>query len=348
MSRETTQWLNTNVLRGFTDKRGRAWHYSESAQGVEPNHYPGAIPVADLYRRLFGWRAEPRPLYVETANGLTTVDGQVAWVRSDNDHVLGIHSDGYSGHQYGEWCVKNVETMVDESISVANAGLLKGGAIAWVQIETPDNIETPEGVTIRPFVMATTSFDGSIATTYKDGYTDTVCDNTRDAFLREKSNVYRVKHTRNSKFDVLTAREALNILHSNTEDFMAEIAALCAVDVSDAQWSKFVQAHAPIEDGAKGRGVTMAENKRAELTKMWNHDDRVSPWRNTAWGVVQAVNTYTHHMSIVRNANRFERNMMRAVTGGVATLDRDTLGTLQTVIGREIAPPARSEVLTVA
>ena len=28
MSQETSQWLNTRTLIGFTDKRGNAWHYA--------------------------------------------------------------------------------------------------------------------------------------------------------------------------------------------------------------------------------------------------------------------------------------------------------------------------------
>ena len=43
----------------------------------------------------------------------------------------------------------------------------------------PDTITTPEGVAFRPNLLATTSFDGSSATTYKRTVTDTVYDNTR-------------------------------------------------------------------------------------------------------------------------------------------------------------------------
>ena len=47
----------------------------------------------------------------------------------------------------------------------------------------PDTIATPDGVTFRPNLLATTSFDGSIATTYKRTVTITVCDNTRELWL---------------------------------------------------------------------------------------------------------------------------------------------------------------------
>jgi hypothetical protein len=48
---------------------------------------------------------------------------------------------------------------------------------------------------------------------------------------------------------------------------------------------------------------------------MYRHDDRVSPWADTAYGVLQAINTYEHHEGTVRGADRSERNMLRAVYG---------------------------------
>jgi hypothetical protein len=65
MSRESLEWLNRNTLIGFTDERSKAWHYRASEQGSEPNHYPGAIPVADVKRRLFSWQALELPISIE-------------------------------------------------------------------------------------------------------------------------------------------------------------------------------------------------------------------------------------------------------------------------------------------
>src|SRR5215831_410838 len=62
MSAENIPWLNKNVLVGFTEKRkspgnpdGVAWHYDKRYQTDESNHYPGAIPVEDVRRRLFNF-----------------------------------------------------------------------------------------------------------------------------------------------------------------------------------------------------------------------------------------------------------------------------------------------------
>jgi hypothetical protein len=76
----------------------------------------------------------------------------------------------------------------------------------------------------------------------------------------------------------------------------------------------------------------MAQNKREEMTRLWQHDDRVAPWAGTAWGVVQAVNTHAHHIQGVRGAERTERNQTLAVTGAFDKLDNDTMDTLKLVL----------------
>ena len=216
MSSESSIWLNTNTLIGFTDKRGHAWHWRAEEQSAQSNHYPGAVPIADVQDRLFHWTAQSRRVAVEVlddAGNMTHLDddghaqrwavieGQQAICRSDDASgaVLGIFDPGYTRHQYREWLLTTVADLLDDALAISSAGLLCGGAIAWVEVSMPDTITTPEGVAFRPNLLATTSFDGSISTTYKRTVTDTVCDNTRACALAEKRQEFKVKHTANSR-----------------------------------------------------------------------------------------------------------------------------------------------------
>ena len=257
MSRETMQYLNTNTLIGNTDHRGTAWHYRAEHQADEPNHYPGPIPIADVHRRLFGWTADSRRLAVEIPADLESmthldddgtpcrwaiVDGRQAIARSDrlDGTVMGIFTDGYVRHQYPDWLLTTVANVLDDNLSISSAGLLRDGAIAWVEVSVPESITTPEGVSFRPNLLATTSFDGSIATTFKRTVTDTVCDNTRDLALSETGQSYKVKHSRYSQLRIGEARAALAMVHTLADDFAAEVAQLCATAVSRVQWTRFL------------------------------------------------------------------------------------------------------------
>lgn len=335
MSRETMTWLNQNTLIGHTDKRGHAWHYRADAQGDEPNHYTGAVPIEDVRRRLFHWQAVAGPLTttILTEDGVLTCedpDKQVI-VRPDTGTIFGVFSKGYKIHQYDEWLLNNVSTILDDDLTIGSAGLLKGGAVAWVSVEVPDTLTTPEGVDFRPNLLACTSCDGSLATTYQRIVTAVVCDNTLSVGLSEKGQRVKVKHSSKSLTRIGEARDALAIVHSIADDFQAQVKELCETTVTDKQWAAFLDAHAPMPE-EKGRGMTMMEAKRAELSRLWNHDERAATWKGTAFGVLQAVNTYTHHLAQVKGTSRVERNQLRAVKGEVDALDRGTIETLTKVL----------------
>lgn len=333
MSRETLQWLNENTLIGFTDKHRKAWHHD----GTTDNHYAGAIPVEDVTRRLFNWEAVEREVYVSGGPAVITEDGvstppltlvpdRKAIVRSDSGHVMGIFGDGYSPHHYNQWLIKNVGSILDDSLSIGSAGLLRGGAVAWVSVEVPDTIVTPEGVEFRPNLLAVSSFDGSIATTYKRVVTNVVCDNTMAAGLREHGQQIRIKSTRNSLDRMGEARDALGIVHSMADDFAAEVKELTDQSFTNRQFDRLTEDLFPFDpDGKTSRGATVAIKKRDALHKLWESDPRVAPWGGTAYGALQAVNTWQHHMQTVRGGNRAERNMMRAVTGDATRADVDTV-----------------------
>jgi phage/plasmid-like protein (TIGR03299 family) len=338
MSKESVAWLNTMTLIGFTDTRGSAWHFDEDSQGSEPNHYPGAIPIEDVRRRLFNWEPVEAKLQVILPDGTQITDKErKAIVRPDTKDIFGIFKSGYQIHSYDEWLLNQVSTILDDKLQIGSAGLLRKGAQAWVQVEVNENITTPEGVEFRPHLLASTSLDGSLATSYGRSVVNTVCDNTMSASLSSMGDQkLKLKHTKYSRIRITEAHEALAIVHEIGDAFAAEVAELTNIIVTDGDWEKFLNEINPIP-ADEGRGKTVAQNKRDILTGMWESDSRVKPWAGTAWGVVQAINTYSHWENSAHNEEnnpnaRNERNMARAVKGDVDKLDKETLSTLQAVL----------------
>jgi len=141
----------------------------------------------------------------------------------------------------------------------------------------------------------------------------------------------KVKHSRYSNLRLQDAREALAIVHETGEEFAAQVADLCATTVTDKQWARFLDEINPIPTD-EGRSKTIASNKREQLVQLYDNDLRVAPWRGSAYGVVQAVNTYVHHAQKVKGGNRGERNTALAVNGGFDKLDTDTYSKLQAVL----------------
>ncbi len=176
---------------------------------------------------------------------------------------------GYTRHQYREWLLTTVADLLDDSLAISSAGCCAAARSPGWRCPCP-TITTSEGVAFRPNLLATTSFDGSIATTYKRTVTDTVCDNTRALALAEQGQEFKVKHSRHSRLHLAPARQALEMVHTLAEDFAAEVEMLCATPVNSAQWQEFLDRHVPRRaprtgQMLEGRALTMADRKRGTL-----------------------------------------------------------------------------------
>lgn len=330
MSQETSQWLNNNVLIGYTAKRGTAWHYRASEQGDEPNHYDGPIPIEDVRRRLFNWEAiETYAPRFPLPGGAEVVDPtRKGIVRSDTRAVLGVFKKGYTIHGYSDWLITNVEAILDASLAVGSAGLLKGGAVAWVQVEMEDTMKAAD-VEFRPFLTASTSLDGSLATTYGQGAQVVVCDNTLQMANEKLTSQIKFKHSSKSLGRIEDVREALKLVIGTGEAYAAEIERLATRRVSEKLWGDFVKAFTAPTGGRTGdsKGAkTKQDNKIATLNGLWTNDERVTPWKGTEYGVLAAVNTYQHHEArITKGRSLAERNAEWTVTGQWAKHDGKAL-----------------------
>lgn len=337
MSQETSSWLNTLVLIGYKLMRGEAWHYRAEDQGAEPNHYDGAIPVEDVIRRLFAWDVQEQGLYTRTQRGaMNPIPDRKAMVAGDGapfpGEVFGIFKDGYQGHAYKTWLLETASNILDGGeLGIGQAGLLRKGAQAWVSYELPENFKARD-VEFRPQLLATTSYDGSTATTFKFVSTIAVCDNTRQAALSEKTPTFRLKHTRFSTGKVTEAREALGIILEAKDEMQAEIERLLDTEVTRKQFDTIVDALVPITKEMKGRSLTMASNKQDSIKSLYVNDARVAPWAGTGWGVAQAFNTYAHHIQTVKGTSRAQRNMGNALGNVGADADAAVLKVMEEVL----------------
>jgi phage/plasmid-like protein (TIGR03299 family) len=330
MSMKTQAWLDNNVLVGFTKKRGNAWHWRQGTV----NHFDDAIPIDVVRRRLFDWD----PIKVETAYqkyGEWVNSGEHVYLRDDNRQKLCATTDTHKAHGYSEWLIQNVANVLDDTVQIGSAGLLKGGNIAWVQIEMPESYVI-DGVEYRPTILGSTSINGSMASGYKLANTIVVCDNTLTGALQEHGPVYKVRHTKDSKFVVLDAREKIGItLEKQADAFGAEIHAMTSERVGPQTFQRFLDVVNPIPDDedtpGEKRAKTLAQNKRDKLLTMWIEDPRVQPWKGTTWGVLQLMNTYQTHERMFKG-NAVESTLMSTITGDSFKKDADTMTTLKKVL----------------
>lgn len=352
MSRYSIETLNNgNILVGDTKRNGKAWWWNEAAAralGVEDVHYPDAIPIEEVRRRLFPWEAIPTPIAIKVNGEWVEVPDQIAQVTGDTHEVLGIHSAGYQGHSYNKWLLDGPAAILNEGLHIAGAGMLDNRAIAYVNIALR-NSETMKssraGMEILPYLMATTSFNGKIATGYGFHSTIVVCDNTFDGANRqiERNKNVKYKHTSASLGRISDAQNALGIIVKGGEGLIREIDGLAAVDIASREWNllldKLIPTKAKDGEELSKAALTRANGKRDRLNALYNHDERVAPWKGTALGAIQAFNTFAHHESAIQKAtSRVERNILDTIKGKMAENDRAVFDALNVVTDGRLRP----------
>jgi phage/plasmid-like protein (TIGR03299 family) len=340
-------------LWGFaeTKRRGAAWLPGQLDDG-QTNVYPNAIPVDDVLGRLFNFQAIAAPVGalvpttdIETMTGMNE-DGSLyrmvidptrkAIVRSDTGAVLGVFRPSYGIHQYGEWLVDNVANLLDSGLSIGAAGLLKGGAQAYVQVEVPETFKVA-GVEFIPHLTAFTSHDGTWSSNYLRMTTLIVCKNflttLRFGGLKRTEHKISVKHTSRSHMALDSSRVALDLVMEQANEDMEGINVMTNITVSDAQFWSMIDAafgKAPGED-ATARAKTLDSNRREALLDLWHNDPMVTPWRGTAFGALQAFNTWAHHRQGVRG-DRDERNVRNSLDGTTEKFDSHVMAAMERVL----------------
>lgn len=341
MSAEMIKWLNENTLIGYSEELGSAWHKTANAN----NHYDDIVPI-DAVERLFKWEAQLTPVYMQgdVEEGITKIEGRKALVHSDSRHVFNIVSDRYGVHQYSEWLLENISALLDESageLGIGSAGLLRGGGQAWVQVRPSEytTIGGENGESQLPWLLATTSHDGTLATQYKGVRQRAVCDNTLSIGLRERASEFRVRHVKGNQLLINEAREALQVIFTAQKEFDEEIERMMNQEVTDEQFLPIVEGMFEVpepvmEDGKvkNQRAINNVKGHRAFVQGLWNEDPKVAPWRLTRWGAAQAFNTWFHWGRGWNTGEAKVQQIKNTVTGDTATWDRKVDQTINRVL----------------
>jgi phage/plasmid-like protein (TIGR03299 family) len=356
MSKETRDWLNANTLVGFTANKdvwagngfmvdGKPWWHMDGFTGA----FEQGVPVETVLDRLFYWTPLEGDLTVRIpqddvefadgidANGIPylnkVVEGKKAIIRPDTETVLGIFgADTYQVHNYEKWLIDNVGAVLDAGrgeLGISSAGLLRGGGVAYVTIELPETVVTASGDGIRPAIIATTSLDGTKATTYVVRAMRPVCDNSLDLTLMGSNQKVKIKHSSQSMGRIGEVRDGLGLLYQATADMVTFLDRCAETTVTTDQFQQIVASLVPKPDpqvsGGKvqnQRSITNAENRTDELWRLWRQDPRVGNLSGTLAGAYQAVNTWTEHMR-TRNDNGVERLMMGTIDGTFTKADAE-------------------------
>ena len=325
--------MSHEFVQGFA-VREPAWH----GLGVTLPDYPGRETAIKLAGHDF--TVVERPVSIEVPVGdegesiAIAAEGWKALLREDTNKVFNVVRDSYQIVQ-NEVLWDIVDAIVDQpNVKYETAGVLKGGALLWVLawLDEPVTI-SGDNSPIYPFVLVSTTHDGSGAAKARTVSVRVVCWNTYSAADYQAKNSgleFTFRHTKNVGDKIEDAKRALSGARVQHQEFVELAEELQAIKLNEKQVELFVTSFLPspqdVGEIVSDRVVSNIEEARAAVRHILNGETISEGIRGTGYGAFQAGIEYLDHIRSYRsNETLFNRSLVRseAAKGKLATLVRE-------------------------
>jgi phage/plasmid-like protein (TIGR03299 family) len=243
----------------------------------------------------------------------TNFEDRKVLYRDDTGSALGVVSPRFEIVQPADVMDFFRDLCSHNDFEMETAGALKGGRVIWALAKTGEEARISGTDAMKGYVLLSTSFDGSMATTAKHTSVRVVCNNTLQMSEADKAAIC-VRH--NTVFMPDEAKRALGIGKS-WETFTEQAQAMAEKGVTPEQSVEFfMQVYHGI---VKGQILSPAEEKTAErtvrrLTEQLFHAPgaELRSAKGTVWGLLNAV---THDVDFARRSHNQDTRLTSAWYG---------------------------------
>jgi phage/plasmid-like protein (TIGR03299 family) len=303
--------------QGFS-VREPMWH----GMGEVLADYPGREEAMRIAGHDF--TVAERPVYLQNewkGEGETTVkvDGWKALAREDTGKVLMVARQSYGVVQNDVlWNIVDAVVNQDKAVHYETAGVLKDGAVLWVLawLDEPTTIRGDDSPTY-PFVMASTTHDGSGSCQVRATNVRVVCMNTfsmAESQARASGFEFTFRHSSRVLDRIEDAKLVLSGVRANHAEFVELANELAAIPISVGQRELFVSELIPLQSEAlhSDRVVTNVENARNAVRHILGGETIPDAHRETGYGLLLAGTEYLDHIRGARSQATFlGRSLLR-------------------------------------
>ena len=232
-------------------------------------------------------------------HNLKTIEDKLVLFRSDTGAPLGVVSDSYKVVQprevlefFREWAQANACT-------IESAGVLFGGKRYFATAKMSDGVFVGEGDKVVPYVLLSTSADGSLATEGRITTVRVVCNNTLRLASRDASS-FRVSHR--TAFKAEECRTIIESAHEEFGTFMDMSRKLASIKVESrlAEDMTTLLLTTPTRDADAARD-SAGFTKIMSLFSGGGKGSTLETARETAFGWLNACTEYVDHHVRARN-----------------------------------------------
>lgn len=262
------------------------------------------------------WTVEQRPILT----GNSIIPGYRANIRDTDKKILGVVSDRYKVVQNAE-AFAFTDALLGEGVKYETAGSLQEGRKIWLLAKLPDKYII-EGEQIDPYLVFSSSHDGSGAIKVCMTPIRVVCQNTLNLALSSAKRMWSTIHVGDLAAKMDEAHNTLLLAEQYMGKLGTEISRLSKIKLSDSKVMEYIDLLLPMDERPTDLHRKNIARVREDMKiRYFDAPDLRHVGRN-AYRFLCAVSDFATHAKPLRETASYQENMFAKTVDGNPLIDK--------------------------
>lgn len=257
------------------------------------------------------WNVIQQPIMTED---FVSIPGYKANIRDTDNRVLGVVSDRYRVVQNSE-AFAFTDALLGEGVKYETAGSLQDGKKIWLLAKLPDKYII-EDEQIEPYLVFSSSHDGSGAIKVAMTPVRVVCQNTLNLALNSAKRIWSTVHVGELSAKMNEAYSTLQLAEKYMTDLGGEFSRLSKIKLSDSKVLEYIEMLLPMDEQPTEIHRKNIKRIREDLKIRYFDAPDLAHVGKNAYRFMCAVSDFATHAKPLREtANYREGVFMKTIEG---------------------------------
>jgi len=263
------------------------------------------------------WNVIQHPIMTDAGD---VIPGYKANIRDKDNRVLGVVTDRYRVVQNSE-AFAFTDALLGEGVQYETAGSLQDGRRIWILAKLPDKYII-EGEQIEPYLVFSSSHDGSGFIKVAMTPVRVVCQNTLNLALKTAKRVWSTVHVGDLVAKMDEAHNTLQLAGKYMGQLGMEFSRLSKIKLSDQKVMEFIDLLLPMDEQPTDIHRKNITRIREDMKMRYFEAPDLKHVDKNAYRFINAVSDFATHAKPLRTTANYRENMFAKTIEGNLLIDK--------------------------
>ena len=263
------------------------------------------------------WNVIQQPIMTEDS---VPIPGYKANIRDTDNRVLGVVSDRYRVVQNSE-AFAFTDALLGEGVKYETAGSLQDGKKIWLLAKLPDKYII-EGEQIEPYLVFSSSHDGSGAIKVAMTPVRVVCQNTLNLALSSAKRIWSTVHVGELAAKMDEAHNTMFLAEKYMNDLGGEFSRLAKNKLTDSKVMEYIEMLLPMDEQPTEIHRKNIKRIREDLKIRYFDAPDLAHVGKNAYRFMCAVSDFATHAKPLRETANYREGVFSKTIEGNPLIDK--------------------------